>query len=609
MTNDSTVLEKRMQALREDDREERLHLSIQLYHLNESISPAKTMAFALQALELAAQLGHLEERIDAYEMIVRLYERMRDYRKTLEYALDALHLCEKESRRRDSSHFANAIGTAYLYLGDYSEAVFYYQEALQINRSLDDKSATAAAVNNIGNVYLRLGNYEKALDHYLQALKLKEEVGDSQVHAINSIGNVYLMMNDFDRALECHLQALQLHEEGNDTTHVIQLLNNIGLDYKHLGKFGKAIESFERALALTEGNPYSNLASRTLNNIGILHREMGAYETSLRIFRQALALKRDSDDQLGLSAALVNIGQSLLLLERYHEAEDNLREGLAIAEKLQAREQLCEGYESMSRLYLRQAVLATEAECRKYYESAWEVLEKSYRLSEEIWRSKSSRYLVDMQVRFEIEEHERETELYRQKSAELAEANAKLEKANEQLEQLALTDELTGLSNRRDMILNLEREVIRTQRSNNPFSIILCDIDHFKRFNDEHGHDCGDYVLRSVSQHMRVTIRRQDYISRWGGEEFLLMLPETTLQGGAILAEKLRRVISDDTYQWEGQTLRITLSFGAAEFREDMDIDEAVKRADEAMYAAKNAGRNRVYLFPPEESAPRPLHL
>lgn len=184
---------------------------------------------------------------------------------------------------------------------------------------------------------------------------------------------------------------------------------------------------------------------------------------------------------------------------------------------------------------------------------------------------------------------------------ELQQANEALVKAHKQLELVAKTDSLTQLSNRRDMLDKLEYEKIRFERSQRPFVLILCDIDHFKRFNDTYGHDCGDFVLVSVANSMQSIGRKQDWVARWGGEEFLLLLPETDLNGGGIFAEKIRRTIAEHSYQYKEQDLSITMTFGVSVFDDyALEIDECIKRADRALYKGKEQRRNCVVLFDQE---------
>lgn len=164
----------------------------------------------------------------------------------------------------------------------------------------------------------------------------------------------------------------------------------------------------------------------------------------------------------------------------------------------------------------------------------------------------------------------------------------------QQMEILATTDTLTGLFNRRKMYELIDREVIRYQRDKKSFLLVITDIDHFKKFNDVYGHDCGDYVLQQVSSLMKESLRQQDTVARWGGEEFLIMLPETELAGGIQAIEKLREVLATTVYQYQENTFSVTMTFGITAYDGSCDVDGCIKRADEALYAGKRGGRNRV---------------
>ncbi len=171
---------------------------------------------------------------------------------------------------------------------------------------------------------------------------------------------------------------------------------------------------------------------------------------------------------------------------------------------------------------------------------------------------------------------------------------AALQEMNRKLDQAARSDPLTGLANRRAMMEWLEREAVRSQRNKRNFSVTLCDIDFFKKFNDTWGHDCGDFVLQEIAESLKNSLRAQDIVARWGGEEFLMLLPETTLNGAVVLAEKIRRTIEHSIFPFQGMDLTVTMSFGVAEYERSRTIDECIKQADEALYKAKEKGRNCV---------------
>jgi len=161
-----------------------------------------------------------------------------------------------------------------------------------------------------------------------------------------------------------------------------------------------------------------------------------------------------------------------------------------------------------------------------------------------------------------------------------------------QLESAASHDSLTGLFNRREMNRILKTESLRSQRYKRPFSLIMCDIDHFKKINDVYGHKFGDTVLQMIADVLVKTTRSQDFISRWGGEEFIILLPETELNGALVAAERLRSRIAEESIIFGKEEVSVTMSFGVGEFDPGFSIEENIEKADKAMYVAKRSNRN-----------------
>lgn len=174
------------------------------------------------------------------------------------------------------------------------------------------------------------------------------------------------------------------------------------------------------------------------------------------------------------------------------------------------------------------------------------------------------------------------------------------ERADERNRNLAMRDELTGLINRRSLLESLEQQLAMAKRQGQPLALLMLDIDYFKQVNDGHGHLTGDAVLRHMARTIAGRTRAQDLPGRLGGEEFLVILPNTTLQGAAQLAEVLRQGIEASPFKTEdGQTIAITLSLGVAEQSqlEAPRCDDLISAADQALYLAKQKGRNRVEVF------------
>ncbi len=167
----------------------------------------------------------------------------------------------------------------------------------------------------------------------------------------------------------------------------------------------------------------------------------------------------------------------------------------------------------------------------------------------------------------------------------------------EKLRETSLRDGLTGCYNRAHAMDVIDIELRRARRTQLPISLIMFDLDHFKEINDKHGHLCGDAVLASVGLRMREALRSSDLKGRYGGEEFLVLLPETTLEGAKRVADSLRREIADMLVDWQAERLQITASFGVTTaFPSEVDTDALIGRADAALYRAKEQGRNCVRL-------------
>ena len=188
-----------------------------------------------------------------------------------------------------------------------------------------------------------------------------------------------------------------------------------------------------------------------------------------------------------------------------------------------------------------------------------------------------------------------EQQLLREEQAELRRALLQLSIANQRAQEAALTDVLTGLYNRRHAMERLTQEWAEAERSHRPLSFLALDIDHFKEVNDNHGHDVGDAALCQFATILRAFSRAPDVSCRFGGEEFLLIAPDTPLSGALQLAERIRSAIQHTVLVGSGVSLHLTVSIGAAEkLASHANVDQLMKSADEALYHAKQNGRNRV---------------
>ena len=167
-------------------------------------------------------------------------------------------------------------------------------------------------------------------------------------------------------------------------------------------------------------------------------------------------------------------------------------------------------------------------------------------------------------------------------------------KYHEEIYRMTIIDGLTQIHNKRSLFETLEKELLRARRYERPLSLLMFDIDFFKRINDQYGHLAGDYVLRELARIVQDRIRRDEMFARYGGEEFVVLLPETPLNGATALAENLRARVANHGFVFQGEKIPVTISIGTALLQEDRTAADLIQRADEKLYEAKRGGRNRV---------------
>lgn len=168
-------------------------------------------------------------------------------------------------------------------------------------------------------------------------------------------------------------------------------------------------------------------------------------------------------------------------------------------------------------------------------------------------------------------------------------------KYHEEIYRMTIVDGLTQIHNKRALFEALEKELMRARRYERDLSLLMFDIDFFKRINDQYGHLAGDHVLRELARIVQERIRREEVFARYGGEEFVILLPETPLPGAAALAESLRARVANHSFVFQGERIPVTVSIGTALLGEnDKVAADLIQRADEKLYEAKRGGRNRV---------------
>jgi diguanylate cyclase (GGDEF)-like protein len=285
----------------------------------------------------------------------------------------------------------------------------------------------------------------------------------------------------------------------------------------------------------------------------------------------------------GIGYVRFRIAETLFQLREHDRALEELRDAVGLVEESGNR--ILKSYCLLlySNIYEGMEDFREALSYFKLYES----------LKEEIFNEDSNSKIAEMKAQDETYKKEKEAEIYRLKNLELVEMNTKLKKAYRELKHLAKTDFLTKTYNRREA-LEFSRKHISKGSGRRPFSVILIDMDDFKRINDVYGHSAGDYVLAQSAARIKACLRKTDIIARWGGEEFLIMLPDTTLENGMVVGEKIKNIINSKPFEFDDKIFNITITLGVSQYRHGNGIDETINRADLALYRGKKSGKNCV---------------
>jgi diguanylate cyclase (GGDEF)-like protein len=217
------------------------------------------------------------------------------------------------------------------------------------------------------------------------------------------------------------------------------------------------------------------------------------------------------------------------------------------------------------------------------------------------WESQATLVKEREFFRIAVAEEERLSSLVLDQNQSLKEAyekirrlNEELEKANKELEQIAAYDSLTGLLNRRSLFSRIAVEIERSIRLDVPLTGLMIDIDHFKNINDNYGHQCGDMVIRDIGARLLAGLRKYDYAGRYGGEEFFIVLSNSTEQQSLGIGERFRKDMEEARFSCGGDELVVTVSIGVARYIQGESQESWIERTDRAMYQAKQGGRNRI---------------
>jgi diguanylate cyclase (GGDEF)-like protein len=615
------VLSELAVALVDTDPDEALARAEEGVALAEELRAHDVRAGALKALGVVRILrGELEAAESATQDAVDLAERFSD-RDVLLGALHNLGLIHRQLGRLEESagsHVrvlelagpdgdpevrarAHSSLAALRYLqGAYDQSLDHALTAVRLHETTGDLAAKADAWNTAAAVYDTLSQRSDALRAYQRSLDLYEEIGSERgmVNPLNNLGILYYQLNQLDRAEAYHRRALEIRQRIGDRAGEATSLNNLANIARSRGDLAAARELYERALAIREELGDRQQLAVSLRDLGDLHRELGNLDRALELTTRSLEVARElgarNDVRLALAdlskvqAARGEAAAALETFQEFHELEKEIlgEQAAARVAEIRASHEVAEREKRIEVLH-RQNTLQRRLHAVLVVAVLLLIAVLLLVANRARTRLRTNRMLMDKNAEIELQK------------TRLEELNQILAQRSQEYYVSSIVDRLTGTYNRAYLLEALAKAFSLARRYDEQLGCVFLDLDHFKSINDAHGHRAGDRALAAVAAAIRGRTREEDTLGRYGGEEFVLLLPNTGVDGALEVAERILEAIRRERIELNGASVAVTASAGVAELRTHgaTSADELLEQADAALYLAKEAGRDRAEVF------------
>lgn len=573
-----------------------------------------------------------------------IYYELGEYEQAYQQILSAMEVAREQQHDIFPLLLSNLADIQILF-GNIEEAEMYNDQAYALLQKQSHQKAYLAQCYSIyGLIARERKQWAKSL-HYLQkTLALNEEMNSkySQVTTLFDMGMLYLVQDAYDSALNYMLQALEIADSIQATLLQRDTLEKMSEIFKLTGDFEEAYHHLIRFNEVNEQirtKEVQEQISRLMTEMKVEQMQKDAEIENLKLKRlseqakvRASVLEESYQDLITISEIgrriIANQENEQVLYTVYQDLNKLMEAhifGLCIYNKAQQ--------EVEYRAFVEQGHLVTlsnksihdpkslSVQCireNKELQILQGVAMQDYTPRETGVDGENPQSLyffplvmndevigaITVQSYYSHAFSERQIEMLRILAlyVSIAMSNViKSEQLREQtkkLEEMTKKDPLTSLYNLRHMKVLLKDAMETFHTTHTPFSIIVIDLDHFKDINDSYGHSCGDHVLQEVSQHFLAFARQEDVVARWGGEEFLMLLPNTPLEEARVIGEALRESLEQQSICYQNMTVEVTATLGVATYSsKDWHVDELIERADKALYIGKEAGRNQVVVY------------
>lgn len=568
-----------------------------------------------------------------YKMIAQSYKRIQDRENTAHFYKKTLEVYTSLGNKKLIARTLNTLAEAERYLENYIIALDYSNRSLALHNEIDDPEGKAKAFMGAGIIHRHIGRYEKSFDYVYQAYKYYESINDASgiAKTSNEMGLIYTRLKSYDQARSFYQQTIDLPEDQLEPKTLATAAREIAVialdakDYKSAKDM--AIKAYNIYLNENDKSK-SSIIARVIANI---YRDQNDKINAIDYYRKSLTLATDIGSKTYQVKTLVPLAKELLEIDT-NESIKLLKEALALSIEKDMKSHQLHTYNTLRKA---EKLLGN-------YSRALGYAEKEIAVSKILQDEKDNNELVlikaklhSKKIELELDSLKEATKLdqlkleQNKKDIEIAEkereiSNLKLEKNryanlilaslltlclsvsvyiyrrftaskkhNQELNYLATRDPLTNCYNRRVLFDFINEDFEKPDRLEE-YCIILADIDHFKTVNDTYGHSTGDQVLRDVADILQDNVGTEGIVSRFGGEEFCIILPNSSQENALQTAEMIRNKIDQKDFN----EVSITCSLGVTSIQFNaQSVTELIDQADSALFKSKSRGRNQVTLW------------